>query len=131
MVFLQQYGISNTLAVKIYEQYKENLYQVVRENPYRMAEEIHGVGFKIADELAMRVGIHTDSDYRIRAGLLHVLLQATGNGHVYLPEEELVRKTTALLLVDAEGVERQLELLLLEKKVVAKEEDTRNIYGAA
>lgn len=131
MVFLQQYGISNTLGVKIYEQYKENMYQVVRENPYRMAEEIHGVGFKIADELAMRVGIHTDSDYRIRAGLLHVLLQATGNGHVYLPEEELIRKTTAMLLVEQEGVERQLQILLMEKKVVAKDEETRNIYGAA
>ena len=131
MVFLQQYGISNTLAVKIYEQYKDNMYQVVRENPYRMAEEIHGVGFKIADELAMRVGIHSDSDFRIRAGLLHVLLQATGNGHVYLPEEELIQKTTALLLVEPEGVERQLQILLMEKKVVAKEEETRNIYGAA
>ena len=137
MVFLQQYGISNTLAVKIYEQYKDALYQVVRENPYRMAEEIHGVGFKIADELAMRVGIHSDSDYRIRAGILYVLLQATGNGHIYLPEEELIRKTMALLLVEKEGVERQLQVLLMERKIILEKkpdtdgEEIRNIYGAA
>ena len=66
MVFLQQYGISNTLAIKIYRTYGMNIYGVMRENPYRLAEDINGVGFRIADEIASKIGIHTDSDYRIR-----------------------------------------------------------------
>ena len=81
MMFLTQYGISVPLAVKIYQQYGNRTYQVVEENPYRLADDISGIGFKIADEIASRIGIHTDSDYRIRSGLLYVLLQATGEGH--------------------------------------------------
>ena len=79
-VFLQKYGISNTLAVKIYNQYGMRLYGIMRENPYQLAEDISGVGFKIADEIASRIGIHTDSDYRIRSGILYTLLQACGEG---------------------------------------------------
>ncbi|MCR4587858.1 MAG: ATP-dependent RecD-like DNA helicase, partial [Lachnospiraceae bacterium] len=93
MVFLQQYGISNTLAVKIYDTYgTERLYQVLRENPYKMAEDISGVGFKIADGIAARIGIHSDSEYRIRSGLLYCLLQAEADGHSFLPEEVLKEK---------------------------------------
>ena len=65
------------------------MYSVIQENPYQLADDIQGVGFKIADEIAAKVGIFTDSDYRIRSGLFYALLQATGNGHTYLPEEEL------------------------------------------
>ncbi len=83
-LFLQQYGISNTLAVKIYNTYGDNLYRVLQENPYKMTEDIEGVGFKIADEIASRIGIHTDSDYRIRSGILYVLSQAMAEGHMYL-----------------------------------------------
>ena len=89
MVFLQQYGISMNLAVKIYQHYGPGMYSVIQENPYQLADDIQGVGFKIADEIAAKVGIFTDSDYRIRSGLFYALLQATGNGHTYLPEEEL------------------------------------------
>ena len=85
-LFLQKYGISNTLAIKIYNRYGMNLYSVMQENPYRLAEDIDGVGFRIADEIATRIGIHTDSDYRIRSGILYTLLQATaeqiGRAHV-------------------------------------------------
>lgn len=84
MMFLQQYGISQTLGAKIYQQYKQDMYRILKENPYKMAEDISGVGFKIADEIAARIGIHTDSDYRIRSGLLYILLQSTVEGHVYL-----------------------------------------------
>ena len=77
-VFLQQYGISNTLAVKIYDRYGMGLYGIMKENPYRLAEDISGVGFKIADEIASKIGIHTDSDYRIRSGIMYVLLQGAG-----------------------------------------------------
>ena len=88
MMFLQKYGISLNLGAKIYQKYGDSVYSVLQENPYRLAEDISGVGFKIADEIASRIGIHTDSDYRIRSGMLYTLLQATGEGHVYLPKEE-------------------------------------------
>ncbi len=89
MIFLQKYGISLNLGAKIYQKYKESVYTILQENPYRLAEDISGVGFKIADEIAARVGIHADSDYRIRSGMLYTLLQASGEGHTYLPREQL------------------------------------------
>ena len=73
MIFLQQYGITTVLAVKIYEKYGTEIYTIIKENPYRMADEMNGIGFRIADEIASRAGIHTDSDYRIRSGLLYTL----------------------------------------------------------
>ena len=84
MVFLQKYGISNVLAVKIYNTYGSEIYSVMKENPYRLAEDVGGIGFKIADEIARKAGIHTDSDYRIRSGILYILLQASAEGHIYL-----------------------------------------------
>ena len=102
LVYLQQFGISNSLAVKIYDTYGMNLYSVMKENPYKLAEDISGVGFRIADEIASKIGIHTDSDYRIRSGLLYVLLQATGEGHCYLPLELLLRRAAVLLEVAEE-----------------------------
>lgn len=97
MMFLTQYGISMQLAVKIYQEYGPKTYQVVQENPYRMADDITGVGFKMADEIASRVGIHTGSDYRIRSGLLYILQQAAGEGHTCLPKELLLQRTADLL----------------------------------
>ena len=85
MIFLQKYGISLNLGAKIYQKYGQSVYGVLQENPYRLAEDISGVGFRIADDIASRIGIHTDSDYRIRSGLLYTLLQASGEGHIYLP----------------------------------------------
>ena len=120
LVFLQQYGISNALAVKIYETYGANLYGVMKENPYRLAEDIHGVGFKLADELASRVGIHTDSDYRIRSGIFYSLLQAVGEGHCYLPMEELLRRAEVLLGVARENIRPQVDNLMMDKKLVIK-----------
>ena len=84
MIFLQKYGISLNLGAKIYQKYKESVYTVLQENPYRLAEDISGVGFKIADEIAHRVGIHLDSDFRIRSGIMYVLQQASLEGHTYL-----------------------------------------------
>ena len=71
------------------------MYGILRENPYKMAEDIDGVGFKMADEIAARIGIHTDSDYRIRSGLLYILLQATAEGHVFLPQRILLERASA------------------------------------
>lgn len=123
MMFLTQYGISVPLAVKIYQQYGNRTYQVVEENPYRLADDISGIGFKIADEIASRIGIHTDSDYRIRSGLLYVLLQATGEGHTCLPKEDLLHRASALLGVEEEQMETQLMNLCMDRKLVMKEQN--------
>ncbi|MBQ8232108.1 MAG: ATP-dependent RecD-like DNA helicase [Lachnospiraceae bacterium] len=120
LVYLQQFGISNTLAVKIYDTYGMNLYSIMKENPYRLAEDISGVGFKIADEIASRIGIHTDSDYRIRSGLLYTLLQATGEGHCYLPMDLLLRRASDLLGVSEEDIRPQIDNLTMDKKTVVK-----------
>ena len=131
MVFLQQYGISMNLAVKIYQHYGPKMYSVIQENPYQLADDIQGVGFKIADEIAAKVGIFTDSDYRIRSGLFYALLQATGNGHTYLPEEELFANASALLNVEPEHMEKHLVDLQMEKKLVVKEKDGKRIVYPA
>ncbi len=122
MVYLQQFGISNTLAVKIYDTYGMEVYGILKENPYRLAEDISGVGFRMADELAGKIGIHTDSDYRIRSGILYVLMQAVGEGHCYLPESVLLERAQALLEVDRENIRPQLDNLMMDKKLVIKGE---------
>lgn len=121
MMFLQQYGITQTLGMKIYRQYGQEMYGVLKENPYKMAEDIPGVGFKIADEIAARIGIHTDSDYRIRSGILYILLQASGEGHVYLPKEVLLKRARDLLGVEQEYMEKHLMDLSIERKIVIRE----------
>ena len=122
MMFLQKYGISLNLGAKIYQKYGDSVYSVLQENPYRLADDISGVGFKIADEIAGRIGIHTDSDYRIKSGMMYTLLQATGEGHVYLPKEELFQRSSELLGVDVSYMEKHLMDLSMERKVIQKEE---------
>ena len=123
MMFLQKYGISLNLGAKIYQKYGDSVYSVLQENPYRLADDISGVGFKIADEIAYRIGIHTDSDYRIKSGLAYTLLQAGGEGHVYLPREELFWRAEQLLGVDASYMEKHLVDLSMERKIIQKEEN--------
>lgn len=120
LVYLQQFGISNTLAVRIYDTYGMQLYSVMRENPYRLAEDVSGIGFKMADELAAKIGIHADSDFRIRSGVLYTLLQAVGEGHCYLPVEELLEKAHILLDVAEEYIRPQLDNMMMDKKIVIK-----------
>ena len=120
LVYLQQFGISNTLAVKIYNTYGMNLYGVMKENPYRLAEDISGIGFRLADELAAKIGIHTDSDYRIRSGIFYVLLQSTGEGHTYLPLPLLLERAGRLLGLPREAVRPQIDNLMMDKKLVIK-----------
>lgn len=127
MLFLQKYGISNTLAAKIYHTYGMRLYGVMEENPYLLAEDIAGVGFKMADEIAARAGIRMDSDYRIRSGILYVLLRASGEGHTFLPEELLLRQAGELLGIDCEQIEPQLANLMMDKKIVKKEKDGKSV----
>jgi len=120
LVYLQQFGISNTLAVKIYDTYGAQLYGIMKENPYKLAEDIRGVGFKIADGIAAKIGIHTDSDYRIRSGLLYTLLQAVGEGHCYLPKEQLLGRTAGLLQVDIEDIRPQIDNMVMDRKLIVK-----------
>ena len=131
MMFLQKYGISLNLGAKIYQKYGDSVYSVLQENPYRLADDISGVGFKIADEIAYRIGIHTDSDYRIKSGMVYTLLQATGEGHVYLPKDELFQRAAELLGVDSSYMEKHLVDLAMERKIVQKEQgDQILIYPA-
>ena len=129
-LFLQKYGITNTLAVKIYEKYGMGMYGILKENPYRLAEDIQGVGFRLADEIAEKIGIHTDSDYRIRCGILYTLLQASLEGHMFLPMRVLVRRSADLLQVPEEAIRAQIQNLHMDHKVVVKKTtDEPEVYA--
>ena len=131
MIFLQQYGITTNLAVKIYNTYGQEIYGILKENPYRLADDIDGVGFKTADEIASRVGIRTDSDFRIRSGILYTLLQATGEGHTFLPMEELTERASQLLGVEGEHIEKHYMNLTLDRKLVMRQAgDVTQIYAS-
>ena len=131
MLFLQKYGITNNLAMKIFDTYGMQLYHVLQENPYRMAEEIDGVGFKRADEIAQKIGIRTDSRFRIHCGICYVLGQSAAEGHTYLPKEELVQRAGLLLDVESEQIEVELPNLAMDKKLVIKQSaDTVACYLA-
>lgn len=133
MMFLQQYGISVALGVKIYGKYGSRVYSVLRENPYQLAEDIQGIGFRIADEIAGRIGIHTDSDYRIKSGLFYILSLAAGEGNVYLPQEILLARASELLGVETSVMEKHIMDLAMEKKVVIRElsqSETKIIYAS-
>ncbi len=135
MIFLQQYGISNTLSVKIFNKYGSRIYGILKENPYQLADDISGVGFKTADEIAGKVGIRVDSEYRIKSGIMYALLQASMDGNTYLPMTQLVSRTIDLLsggpesAIDEEIVRIQLNNLMMEQKLVCKGEG--EVYAAS
>jgi exodeoxyribonuclease V alpha subunit len=121
MVFLQGVGVSTSLGVRIYKTYRDEAIQVVQREPYRLAGDVWGIGFKTADQIAQRLGIPHDSPQRVKAGLQFALSQATEDGHCYLPDGELVEQATGLLGVDAELAQRCLEELIQEEGVVAEQ----------
>lgn len=123
VIYLQEYGISVNMAVKIYKYYGEKIYEIMEKNPYKLAEDITGIGFKIADAIALKAGFYQDSEYRIKAGILYVLQQSGSNGHCYLPENELVEETAYLLGIEKENVEKELDNLTLNKELVIEEYD--------
>ena len=123
MIFLKGYGISNVLAMKIYENYGDRMYRIIKENPYKLAEDITGVGFQIADEIASKVGILMDCEYRIRCGILYALSQAGGEGHTYLPIPQLLTKTSELLGVEESQIEIELKNLAMDRKIIIKKQD--------
>ncbi len=120
MLVLQQYGITMSLGVRLYKQYGSAVCEILRENPYRLADDIQGIGFKMADEIAGRIGIHSDSDYRIRSGLFYMLTQASAQGHMYLPRQILMERTAVLLGLEPQQLEKSLMDLLMERKVILK-----------
>ena len=123
MMFMQKYGLSTTLSAKIYKYYGQKIYQVLEENPYQMAEHIPGVGFKTADEIALRAGIHTNSEFRIRSGIFYALQQSMGEGHIYLTKEALLSRTSGLLEVEIADMEKYLMDLAMDKKVILKQQE--------
>ncbi len=130
MLFLQKYGISTALAAKIYQHYGQGVYRVIEENPYQLADHISGIGFKTADEIASKVGIRADSDYRIRSGIFYTLLQSVNEGHVYLCRQMLLRRTGELLGTEIDDLEKYLMDLAMEKKIVVKGENGEKIYAS-
>lgn len=132
MIFLQEYGISLNLAVKIYKTYGQEIYGILRDNPYRLADDISGVGFRVADEIARKAGIHTDSDFRIRSGIVYTLIQASGEGHTFLPEEILTKRTAELLEIDESYIDKHYMDLAVERKIIMKQEQGQvRIYAAS
>lgn len=121
IIFLQEYQISLTYAVKIYDYYKDRVYQVIRENPYRLAEEINGIGFKLADQIARRSGIAADAPERLMAGIIYVLNQGVADGHVYLAKEEVTSRTRELLQIDLQYIDVELTELVLKQSITIKE----------
>ena len=132
MIFLGKFGISTAMSVKIYRRYGNQIYHVIRENPYRLADDVQGIGFRIADEIAKKAGIAADSDFRVRSGIFYVLQQASAEGHTYLPEELLEERTKTLLGVDIPDLDRFLTDMAVEKKIVVKrEEEEVRVYASS
>lgn len=132
MIFLQDYGINMNLANKIYSHYGQNIYTIIKQNPYKMADDIDGIGFKIADDIAVKVGIRVDSDFRIKSGIFYILQQASMQGHIYLPMEELEVGVKGLLLIDIPDIEKFIMDLVIDKRLVVKitPDGTKNVYAA-
>ena len=131
MIFLQQYNISMNLSIKIYNAYGPELYTIIKKNPYRLADDIDGVGFKIADEIAMKVGISSNSDFRIKSGIQYILSTAGSNGHAYLPQDILLQDIKNMLFIEADDIEKYLMDLVIDKKIVVKKsEDGNRVYSS-
>lgn len=124
VLFLQQYGISLNNAAKIYKRYGGDLYRILRENPYRLCEDIAGIGFKAADEIALKMNIASDSDFRISAAVLYVLSAASANGHTYLPRDMVFAETEALLGLNLSDFDHILEGLLVERRIALEKDGT-------
>lgn len=143
LMFLSEYGISPNLSVKIFNEYGQKMYQIIKRNPYQIAEDITGVGFKIADAIAAKVGIGMQSDFRVRAAILYTLNQAIGLGHIYVPEHLVISWTSQLLAksnsveinsyqenpfaIAEEVIETQLMNLQVEGKVIFRERNQKRI----
>ncbi|MDR2546048.1 MAG: ATP-dependent RecD-like DNA helicase [Lachnospiraceae bacterium] len=122
-IFLQQYGISNAMSVKIYNKYKHNLYRIMRENPYQLAEDISGIGFRTADEIALNAGLSVNSEFRIRSGITYVLQQAAQDGHICLPSQQILERCENILDIPLDDINPQLLNLTMSKKIIIRKRD--------
>jgi len=130
MIFLNQHGVSNALAMKIYKEYGIKVMKIVRENPYRLADDIAGVGFKTADEIALRMGFSPESAMRMKAGISFALSMAASNGHTYLLYEDLYEESKRLLGISEAEFENDIYELTIERKIVLKEvKGERRVYN--
>lgn len=131
MMYLQQYGIPYTLGLKLYNHYGAKVRVILEENPYRLAEDVQGIGFRIADEIARHLGIGEHSDYRIRAGIFYVLQLASGQGHMYLPYEILCRNCQQILGLHNIDIEHHIMDMVIDKKLYIREiEQVRRVYAS-
>ena len=126
MIFLTQYGISLKLCLKIHQKYHDEIYTVLQNNPYRLAEDIEGVGFRTADAIAARVGISRNSPYRIKSAILYVLNSALAQGDMFLLKEKLFSQTAELLDISGEELENCFIDLVMAKKLIAKNVEDEN-----
>jgi exodeoxyribonuclease V alpha subunit len=123
MIFLQGHGVGSAYSAKIYKQYGDQAIEMVKENPYRLAQDIHGIGFMTADQIAQHLGIDRNSLIRAKAGLLYVLNQLTGEGHVYYPEPKMIQKAKEILHVDEEFIIQAVGELTKEKELFLEDLD--------
>ncbi len=117
MVFLQQYGISVNYGIKIYKKYGNNTINILKENPYKLSEDIIGIGFKTADTIAEKMGINKESPYRVEAGIKYIIMEFAGNGHCYVPKDELIAKAEKMLGVDRKQIEDGMRTLALRGNI--------------
>lgn len=128
VMLLQKYGISNNMAIKLYDQYGTGIRMILQQNPYRLAEEVDGIGFKKADEIAAAIGINIDSQFRLQCGVLYVLTQAATDGHIYLPEGELISRSYELLGVPESIILAELPNLIMDKKLISKKDAEGEVH---
>ena len=128
LIFLEKYGIHTNMAARIYQYYGDEIYAVLRSNPYRLAEDIDGIGFRTADEIAAKSGVLADSEFRIRSGITYTLQQAAGMGHTYLPREELILQTAQLLGLSEEDVSSQMMNLVMERRIIVHDDAVYDRY---
>ena len=131
IIFLDKYGLHGNKAIKIFNRFGNEIYNVIQSNPYKLADEISGIGFKTADEIASQVGIKVDSEFRIKGGIQYILGQGAGMGHTYLPIDTLIKMSQDLLKVDPESIDAQVMNLAMDNKIILKkdEEGRRQVYS--
>ncbi len=130
IIFLDKYGLHGNKAIKIYNRFGNEIYNVIQSNPYKLADEISGIGFKTADEIAGQVGIKVDSEFRIKGGVQYILSQGAGMGHTYLPMETLIRMSQDLLGVDQDSIHAQILNLAMDRKlIIKKDEEESQVYS--
>lgn len=128
MIFLQKFGISMKLAAKIYMEYGSKIYTIIETNPYKLADDIDGIGFKIADDIAKKVGITTDSKFRAIAGVEYLLSNAMLSGHLYLPDRVLEEEFLNLFGENIFDFNSLLSEMQMEKRIVVKRSEETNVY---